>query len=192
MCQARIYSLYIFVSSKSLYDLYLFPTNWLLLIVIYKFTIIEFAPFSLIIKGAFVTFRKIYLCVKSDSFIFSLIPCCPLFLKKLNAQFLWYLSLSLRPNLHFCNFYKVLFLLLLFLFFSLFFKTFAHWKYDGIIHLAICYSQYCTNKYSLKFQRTHESNRNSWRYCLDVFKNSHRNVCSEVLGKVVACQHGIC
>ena len=27
---------------------------------------------------------------------------------------------------------------------------------------------------------------------LDVLKNSHGKVCSEVLGKVVACQHGIC
>ena len=26
---------------------------------------------------------------------------------------------------------------------------------------------------------------------LDVSKKSHRNVCSEVLGIVVACQHGI-
>ena len=35
----------------------------------------------LIIKGAFVTFGKIYLCVKSHSFIFSLIPYCPLSFK---------------------------------------------------------------------------------------------------------------
>ena len=61
--------------------LYLFPTNWLLLIVINKLTKIEFAPFSLFTKGAFVTFRKICLCVKSHSFIFSLIPCYPLFFK---------------------------------------------------------------------------------------------------------------
>ena len=27
---------------------------------------------------------------------------------------------------------------------------------------------------------------------LDVLKKSHENVCSEVLGKIVACQHGIC
>ena len=27
---------------------------------------------------------------------------------------------------------------------------------------------------------------------LDVLKNSHGNFCSEVLDKVVACQHGIC
>ena len=27
---------------------------------------------------------------------------------------------------------------------------------------------------------------------LDVLKNSHGKVCSEVPGKVVACQHGIC
>ena len=33
----------------------------------------------------------------------------------------------------------------------------------------------------------HESNRNS---C--VSKNSHGNAYSEVLGKVAACQHGIC
>ena len=26
---------------------------------------------------------------------------------------------------------------------------------------------------------------------LDVLTNSHRSVCSEVLGKIVACQHGI-
>ena len=61
--------------------LYLFSTNWLLLIVIDRFTIIEFAPFSLVTKGAFVTFDKICLCVKSHSFIFSLIPCCALSLK---------------------------------------------------------------------------------------------------------------
>ena len=73
-------------------------TNWLLLIVIDKLTIIASSPFSLVTKGAFVIFGKICLCVKSHSFIFSLIPCCPLFLK-LNAQFLWYLRLPLRPVL---------------------------------------------------------------------------------------------
>ena len=41
-----------------------------------KFTIIEFAPFSLVTKGSFVTFGKICLSVKGHSFIFSLIPCC--------------------------------------------------------------------------------------------------------------------
>ena len=66
-------------------SLYLFRTKSLLLIVIDKVTIIESAPFSLVAKGAFVTFGKICLCVKSHSFIFSLIPRCPL---SLNAQFL--------------------------------------------------------------------------------------------------------
>ena len=61
--------------------LYLFSTNWLLLIVIDRFTIIEFAPFSLVTKGAFVTSGKICLCVKSHSFIFSLIPYCTLSFK---------------------------------------------------------------------------------------------------------------
>ena len=61
--------------------LYLFPTNWLLSIVLDKFTITEFAPFSLVTKGAFVTFGTIYFCVKSHSFILSLIPCCPLSFK---------------------------------------------------------------------------------------------------------------
>ena len=61
--------------------LYVISTNWLLLIVIDKFTIIEFAPFSLVTKGAFVTFGKICLCVKSHSFILSLIPCCALSLE---------------------------------------------------------------------------------------------------------------
>ena len=61
--------------------LYLIPTNWLLLIVIDKFTIIEFVPFSLVTKGALITFSKICLCVKSRSFILSLIPCCPLSFK---------------------------------------------------------------------------------------------------------------
>ena len=37
-----------------------------------------FAPFSLVTKGAFVTLGKISLCVKSHSFIFSLIPYCTL------------------------------------------------------------------------------------------------------------------
>ena len=55
--------------------LYLFSTNWLFLIVIDKFTIIEFAPFSLVTKGAFVTFGKICLCVKSQE-AFSY-PCWP-------------------------------------------------------------------------------------------------------------------
>ena len=59
----------------------LFPINWLLFIVIDKFTIIEFAPFSLVTKGAFVTSGKICLCVKSHSFIFSLIPYCTLSFK---------------------------------------------------------------------------------------------------------------
>ena len=35
--------------------------------------LILFKPFFLILKGDFVTFRRIYLCVKSHSFIFSLI-----------------------------------------------------------------------------------------------------------------------
>ena len=61
--------------------LYLFPTNWLLLMVIDKFTIIEFTPFSLVTNRAFVTFGKICLCVKSHSFIFSLIPYCTLSFK---------------------------------------------------------------------------------------------------------------
>ena len=61
--------------------LYLFPTNWLLLIVIDKFTITEFAPFSLVTKGAFVIFGKICLWIKSHSFISSLIPCWPLSFK---------------------------------------------------------------------------------------------------------------
>ena len=45
-----------------------------------KFTIIDLAPFSLVTKGVF-TFGKICLCVKSHSFIVSLIPCCPLSFK---------------------------------------------------------------------------------------------------------------
>ena len=73
-------------------SLYLFRTKSLLLIVIDKVTIIESGPFSLVAKGAFVTFGKICLCVKSHSFIFSLIPRCPL---SLNAQFLLYLRLWL-------------------------------------------------------------------------------------------------
>ena len=40
MCQARIYSLCFFKKADALY---FFPTNWLLLIVIDKFAIIEFA-----------------------------------------------------------------------------------------------------------------------------------------------------
>ena len=27
---------------------------------------------------------------------------------------------------------------------------------------------------------------------LDVSQNSHGNICSEVLSKLIACQHGIC
>ena len=80
------------VSSKNLVSLclcffkksvsqYLFPTNWLLLIVIDKFTLIEFASFSLFTKGAFVFFSKIYFCVKSHSFTLSLTLCCPLSFK---------------------------------------------------------------------------------------------------------------
>ena len=72
---------------------------WLLLTV---FTIkhafpmlVLFQPFFLIIKGEFVTSGKIYLCVKSHSFVFSLIPCCPLSFK----TELWYLRLSLQPIL---------------------------------------------------------------------------------------------
>ena len=61
--------------------LYVISTNWLLLIIIDKFTIIDFAPFSLVTKGAYVTFGKICLCVKSHSFIFSLIPYCTLSFK---------------------------------------------------------------------------------------------------------------
>ena len=57
--------------------------------------LVLFQPFFLIIKGDFVTFGKIYLCVKSHSFILSLIPCCPLSFK----TELWYLRLSLRPIL---------------------------------------------------------------------------------------------
>ena len=45
--------------------------------------------------------------------------------------------------------------------------------------------------YSLKFERAQEGNRNSGGIVLDVLKNFHGNVCSEVLGKIVACQHGI-
>ena len=83
-----IYFFYCNVSSKNLLSLflyffkksdapYLFPANWLLLIVIDKFTIV-FAPFSLVTKGAFATIGRICLCVKSHSFFFSLIQCCPL------------------------------------------------------------------------------------------------------------------
>ena len=61
--------------------LYVISTNWLLLIIIDKFTIIDFAPFSLVTKGAYVTFGKICLCVKSHGFIFSLIPYCTLSFK---------------------------------------------------------------------------------------------------------------
>ena len=46
-----------------------------------KFTIIEFAPFSLVTKGAFVTFGKICNVSRAIVFIFSLIPCCPLSFK---------------------------------------------------------------------------------------------------------------
>ena len=53
------YSFYFFVSSKNKTPCTCFPANWVLLIVIDKFTIIEFAPFSLFTKGAFVTFGKI-------------------------------------------------------------------------------------------------------------------------------------
>ena len=82
MCQPRTYSLSLFLCFFKKSDaLYLFPTNWLLLIVIDKFTIIEFTPFSLVTNRAFVTFGKICLCVKSHSFIFSLIPYCTLSFK---------------------------------------------------------------------------------------------------------------
>ena len=57
--------------------------------------LILFQPFFLIIKGDFVTFRKIHLCVKSHGFIFFLIPCCPFSFK----TELRYLHLSLRPIL---------------------------------------------------------------------------------------------
>ena len=84
-----IHFFYYNVSTKNLLSLFLcffkksdallvISTNWLLLIVIDKFTIIEFAPFSLVTKGAFVTLGKICLCVKSHTFIFSLIPYCTL------------------------------------------------------------------------------------------------------------------
>ena len=66
--------------------LYLFPTNWLLSIVIDKFTIIEFSPFSLVKKGAYVIFGKICLYVKS--YLSFLLFHTALFLSKLNAQFL--------------------------------------------------------------------------------------------------------
>ena len=80
----NLLSLFLCLFKKSDF-LHLFPTNSSLLIVIDKVTIIESAPFSLVAKGAFVTFGKICLCVKSHSFIFSFIPRCPL---SLNAQFL--------------------------------------------------------------------------------------------------------
>ena len=56
-------------------------------------------------------------------------------------------------------------------FLNLFFKKCTHieMKDHGIIYLTICYSQYCTNKYSSKFQRAHESNRNSCGYCFEKF-----------------------
>ena len=42
MCQARIYSLYFFVSKNQMPCTYLFSTKWLLLLIIDKFTISEF------------------------------------------------------------------------------------------------------------------------------------------------------
>ena len=44
---------------------------------------------------------------------------------------------------------------------------------------------------SLKFQNAKVNNRNSCGIVLYVSKSFHGNVCSEVLSKVVACQHGI-
>ena len=151
-----IHSFYRSVSSKNLLSvflccfkksdaLYLLATIWLLLIVIDKFTIIEFAPFSLVTKGVFVTFGKICLYVKSHSFIFSVIPCCLLSFKTERTFPLIFAvvvntSFAGQINLRFCNFYLVSFLLMLFLFFSLFFKKFTHiemkvWRHRLFIYL---------------------------------------------------------
>ena len=90
--------------------LYLCPANWLLLIVIDKFTIIEFAPFYLVTKRALVSFGKICLCVKNHSFIFSLIQCCPLSFKTERTIPLIFALVAAtyfadQTNLRFCNFY---------------------------------------------------------------------------------------
>ena len=80
----RIHFFYWNVSSKNLFFISLFLqkirrpvlVSYKLVTFNNKFTIIEFAPFSLVTKGSFVTFGKICLSVKGHSFIFSLIPCC--------------------------------------------------------------------------------------------------------------------
>ena len=173
-----IHSFYRSVSSKNLLSvflccfkksdaLYLLATIWLLLIVIDKFTIIEFAPFSLVTKGVFVTFGKICLYVKSHSFIFSVIPCCLLSFKTERTFPLMFAvvvntSFAGQINLRFCNFYLVSFLLMLFLFFSLFFKKFTHIEMKVLRHPLFNY---------LLFTILHKYGK--------------------VLGEVVACQHGI-
>ena len=104
------YSFYFFVSSKNKTPCTCFPANWVLLIVIDKFTIIEFAPFSLFTKGAFVTFGKICLCVKSHSSIFFLISCCPLSFKtERTIPLIFALVVATyfadQINLHLCSIY---------------------------------------------------------------------------------------
>ena len=49
------------------------------------------------------------------------------------------------------------------------------------------------HKYSIvqNFKEPVKATETAVDIILQVSKNSHGNVCSEVLGKVIACQHGI-
>ena len=121
--------------------LYLFPTNWLLLMVIDKFTIIEFTPFSLVTNRA-LSLSARFACVSRAIVLSFLLFHTVLFLLKLNAQFLRYLHLSLRPAT--CDKLALLKFLPSFIFvISVLQLVFQ--KYDGIIYLTFYYSQCCTN-----------------------------------------------
>ena len=72
MLSKNLLSLFLCFFKKS-DALYLFSTNWLLLIVINKFTMIEFAPFSLVTKRAFSTFGKITNTERTIPLIFALV-----------------------------------------------------------------------------------------------------------------------
>ena len=48
------------------------------------------------------------------------------------------------------------------------------------------------HKYSSNFKELMKATETAVDIVLHVSKNSHGNVCREVLGKVIAWQHGIC
>ena len=81
---------------------------------------------------------------------------------------------------------------MLFLFFSLFFKNFTHiemkvWRHHLFNYLLITILHKCSIVQNFK------EPKKSTETAVDIVsKNSHGNVCSEDLGKVVAFQHGIC